>query len=214
MDDLDGARDVRVHSIHGGHLLHRVLVAHELIGYGNAEFQHFQLRVTSFLDVSVHVHFVIECLVMLDDESLERGVLIALKLREEVLSRGVWEHLVLQSESLLRFESDSCVFHREVIFVDSPTDIFIVLEHVLGSNVQADCRLSSILVIDLRRFLIRQELVVIEITLAELSSHARVQFPSKAPHWLLAYLPGLDELLCLWLGINDLHIDSTQWFLE
>ena len=101
MHHLDGAGNVCVDSVHGAHFLHSVLIAHEFVGNWDAELQHFQLRVTSLLDVSVHVHFVVVCLVMLDYETFERSVLVALQLGEEVLARCVREHLLLQSQSLL-----------------------------------------------------------------------------------------------------------------
>lgn len=101
MDGLNGTGNVRVDSEHGADSRHGFLVAHEFVRYWDAELQYFQLRVTSLLDVSVHVHFVIECLVMLDDETLERSILITLKLVEKVLTRCIWEHLLLKGQGLL-----------------------------------------------------------------------------------------------------------------
>lgn len=46
---------------------------------------YLQLGVTRFDDVSVHVNFVVVQLVVLDDETLESCVFVAIKLLKEVL---------------------------------------------------------------------------------------------------------------------------------
>lgn len=82
MYDLDRTWNVSIDSVHRAHFLHSVFIAHEFIWDRNAEFQHFQLRVTSLFDVAVHVDFVVKGLVMFDDETLEGGVFVALELVE------------------------------------------------------------------------------------------------------------------------------------
>ena len=101
MNNLNCAWNVWIDSIHRAHLLHSVFVAHEFIRDRYSELEHFQLRVTSFLDVAVHVHFVVERLVVFDDEALERSVLVALELAEQILGGRHFLHFINKRKCLL-----------------------------------------------------------------------------------------------------------------
>jgi hypothetical protein len=85
MDGLHGPGDVRVHAHHAAHLAHFLFVVEHLVGNGDAKVQDTQVRGTCFLDVAVHVHLVVEHLVVLHDETFKSGVLIALQRLHQVL---------------------------------------------------------------------------------------------------------------------------------
>lgn len=49
------------------------------------KFTYFQLRISSFLNIAVHIDFVIESLVMFDNETFKRGILIAIQNVKQIL---------------------------------------------------------------------------------------------------------------------------------
>ena len=55
---------------------------------------YFKLRVTGFLNITIHVNFIIERLVMLDNETFESCVFVAVQLTKEILDRSHLFHFI------------------------------------------------------------------------------------------------------------------------
>ena len=65
---LQGSRDIRVDSEHASESFHALLVRQESKRNRRSKLQHTQLNIASLPNITVHVYFVVELLLTLDDE--------------------------------------------------------------------------------------------------------------------------------------------------
>lgn len=123
MDELERTRDVGVDSKHGANLLHTVFVLDHFKRNRDAKLKHLELRVAGAFDVTVHVDFVVEVLVVLHNEAFESCVFVAFELLVQALSRCQGLVLVLNHQGGVVSEHDFGVDDGQVILVENAVEV-------------------------------------------------------------------------------------------
>lgn len=94
------------------------------------------MGVSSLFNVAIHINFVVESLVMLDNETFKGSILIAFKCFKQILSGRHFFYLVKESKCLLGLENNRRIDDWEVILENGSTDILIVLQNVIDTNTE------------------------------------------------------------------------------
>jgi len=83
------------------------------------------------LDVAIHVHLVVEHLVVLDDETLKSSVLVAVQLLHQVLRGRDNCFFILEDQRSHALKGDWEVFNWQVVLKDDAAHFFVMLQLII-----------------------------------------------------------------------------------